>query len=49
MALERLIQTVSRIVFDHRKAWLAVFAVLTILAGLSRDRGTMLFASVSQV
>jgi predicted RND superfamily exporter protein len=38
MALERLIQTVSRIVFDHRKAWLAVFAVLTILFVASASR-----------
>ena len=38
MALERLIQTAARIVFDHRKAWLAIFAVLTLLFVASASR-----------
>lgn len=38
MVLEALIQRVSRIVFDHRKAWLAVFAVLTVVFAASASR-----------
>src|SRR3954469_8536872 len=38
MVLEALIQRVSRLVFDHRKAWLAVFAVLTVLFAASASR-----------
>jgi predicted RND superfamily exporter protein len=38
MTLDKLIQAVSRIVFDHRKAWLAVFAILTALFLASASR-----------
>jgi predicted RND superfamily exporter protein len=38
MVLETLIQRVSRLIFDHRKAWLAVFAVLTVLFAASASR-----------
>jgi hypothetical protein len=40
--LDKLIQAVSRIVFDHRKVWLVVFAILTALfvASASRLRST---------
>ena len=38
MTLERLIQGVSRIVFDHRKAWLVIFAILTVLFVASASR-----------
>jgi predicted RND superfamily exporter protein len=38
MNLEALIQKVSNLVFNHRKAWLAVFAVLTLLFAASASR-----------
>ena len=38
MVLEALIQRVSRLIFDHRKAWLVVFAVLTVLFAASASR-----------
>ena len=38
MNLDKLIQGVSRIVFDHRKAWLVVFAILTALFVASASR-----------
>ena len=38
MNLERLIQRISSLVFDHRKAWLAVFAVMTVLFAASASR-----------
>ncbi len=38
MSLDRLIQSVSRIVFDYRKVWLIVFSILTILFVVSASR-----------
>ena len=38
MKLDTLIQTVSHLVFDHRKAWLVVFAILTALFAASASR-----------
>ncbi len=38
MSLDRLIQSVSRVVFDHRKVWLVVFSILTILFVASASR-----------
>ena len=38
MTLERLIQAASRLIFDHRKAWLAVFSLLTLLFIASASR-----------
>ena len=38
MNLDRLIGKVSSLVFDHRKAWLAVFAVMTVLFAASASR-----------
>jgi len=38
MSLDKLIQAVSRIVFDHRKVWLIVFSMLTILFVASASR-----------
>src|SRR5688572_18742870 len=38
MTLDRLIQSASRLVFDHRKAWLVVFTVLTLLFIASASR-----------
>ena len=38
MVLEALIQRVSRVVFDHRKAWLVLFAILTVLFAASASR-----------
>jgi uncharacterized protein len=38
MTLERLIQAASRLVFDHRKVWLAIFAVLTLVFVASASR-----------
>src|SRR4051812_1215319 len=38
MVLEALIQRVSRAVFDHRKAWLALFSVLTGIFAASASR-----------
>ena len=38
MTLERLIQKVSALVFDHRKLWLVVFAILTVLFAASASR-----------
>jgi uncharacterized protein len=38
MGLETLIQAISRLIFEHRKAWLAVFAVLTVLFAASASR-----------
>ena len=38
MTLDGLIQAASRLVFDHRKAWLAIFAVLTLLFVASASR-----------
>src|SRR5688572_16977975 len=38
MTLDRLIQAASRIVFDHRKVWLAIFAALTLLFVASASR-----------
>jgi len=38
MVLQALIQRVSRVVFDHRKAWLGVFAVLTVVFAASASR-----------
>ncbi len=38
MTLNALIQKVSAIVFEHRRAWLAVFAVLTVLFAASASR-----------
>lgn len=38
MSLDNLIAAVSRIVFDHRKAWLVVFAILTALFVASASR-----------
>jgi predicted RND superfamily exporter protein len=38
MSLDKLIAGVSRIVFDHRKVWLVVFAILTALFLASASR-----------
>jgi predicted RND superfamily exporter protein len=38
MSLERLIAAVSAVIFDHRKAWLVVFAILTALFAASASR-----------
>src|SRR6188508_3877888 len=38
MKLDGLIQKVSRVVFDHRKVWLAIFSVLTLLFIASASR-----------
>ena len=38
MSLDKLIQSVSRIVFDHRKIWLVVFAILTFVFAASASR-----------
>src|SRR3982751_25987 len=38
MSLDKLIQAVSRVVFDHRKAWLIVFGILTLLFIASASR-----------
>src|SRR3954470_10496058 len=38
MSLDKLIQAVSRVVFDHRKVWLIVFAVLTVIFAASASR-----------
>ncbi len=38
MVLEALIQRVSRVVFDHRKDWLVVFGILTVLFAASASR-----------
>ena len=38
MSLRGLIAALSRVIFDHRKAWLAVFAVLTVLFAASASR-----------
>ena len=41
MNLQGLIEKAGRIVFDHRKAWLIVFAVLTALFAASASRLTV--------
>jgi len=41
MTLQRLIDAVSKLVFDHRKVWLIVFAVLTALFVASASRLTV--------
>jgi predicted RND superfamily exporter protein len=38
MSLEALIRQVSRVIFDYRKAWLVLFAILTVLFALSASR-----------
>src|SRR4051812_41711374 len=38
MSLDKLIQAVSRVVFDHRKAWLIVFGILTLPFAASASR-----------
>src|SRR6188508_3243604 len=38
MSLDRLIQAVSRLVFDHSKVWLVVFSILTVLFVASASR-----------
>jgi len=38
MSLDGLIQRVSALVFDHRKAWLVVFTILTLLFVASASR-----------
>ena len=38
MKLDTLIQKVSHLIFDHRKAWLVVFAILTALFAASASR-----------
>ncbi len=38
MKLDSFIQGVSRLVFDHRKAWLVLFAILTVLFAASASR-----------
>src|SRR5687768_12918123 len=38
MSLDKLIQSVSRIVFDHRKVWLILFTILTALFVASASR-----------
>ncbi len=38
MSLAGLIKSVSAVVFDHRKAWLVVFAILTVLFAASASR-----------
>ena len=38
MSLKGLIQAVSSVIFDHRKAWLVVFAILTALFAASASR-----------
>src|SRR5688572_1336193 len=38
MSLDRLIERVSALVFDHRKAWLVVFAIMTVLFAASASR-----------
>ncbi len=38
MSLKGLIQAISARVFDHRKAWLIVFAILTVLFAASASR-----------
>jgi predicted RND superfamily exporter protein len=38
MKLDKLIQVVSALVFDHRKVWLVVFAILTALFAVSASR-----------
>ncbi|MEO7742218.1 MAG: efflux RND transporter permease subunit [Usitatibacter sp.] len=38
MSLQRLIQKVSSLVFDHRKVWLAVFSLMTVLFAVSASR-----------
>ena len=41
MNLPALIQKASSIVFDHRKAWLIVFAILTVVFAASASRLTV--------
>ena len=38
MTLDRLIQAASKIVFDHRKVWLVIFSILTVLFVVSASR-----------
>jgi predicted RND superfamily exporter protein len=38
MTLDRLIQSASRLVFDHRKVWLVLFSILTLLFIASASR-----------
>nr|MDQ3027536.1 MMPL family transporter [Pseudomonadota bacterium] len=38
MNLHRFIQRISALVFDHRKAWLILFAILTVLFAASASR-----------
>ena len=38
MTLEAFIQRISKLVFDHRKIWLVVFAILTVLFAASASR-----------
>src|SRR5260221_8543259 len=38
MSLAAFIQRVSSLIFDHRKAWLVVFAILTVLFAASASR-----------
>src|SRR6202158_577967 len=38
MTLQALIERVSALIFDHRRLWLAIFAVLTALFALSASR-----------
>ncbi len=39
--LEKLIQGVSRLVFDHRRMWLGIFTVLTVIFAISASRLTV--------
>ncbi|MGZ5098802.1 MAG: efflux RND transporter permease subunit [Usitatibacter sp.] len=38
MTLNKLIQAVSALIFDHRRAWLVVFGILTVLFAVSASR-----------
>src|SRR5260221_14789052 len=38
MSLAAFIQRVSSLIFDHRKSWLVVFAILTVLFAASASR-----------
>ena len=38
MSVERILNAVSALIFEHRKAWLAVFAAMTVLFAISASR-----------
>ncbi|MEP7260669.1 MAG: efflux RND transporter permease subunit [Usitatibacter sp.] len=41
MSLAKLIQGVSKVVFDHRRTWLIIFSILTVIFALSASRLTV--------